>query len=126
MRLAVKLLIRPVLRAGPVRGNDERTSHKQDTPKRSVKTRVTFASPSTTAQHIFSRAAHRILTVKFVVAGSGRRNGDWSRCCRFRASMRSSRSAVGFGVVDGSGGGHAVAVWLCLGSGHPEVLFRLW
>jgi hypothetical protein len=59
MHLAVKLLIRPVLRAGPVPGNDERTSHKQDTPKRSVKTRVTFASPSTTAQHIFSRAAHR-------------------------------------------------------------------
>ncbi len=62
--LAVKLLIRPVLRAGPVPGDDERTSHKQDTPKRSVKTRVTFASPSTTAQHIFGRAAQRILTVK--------------------------------------------------------------
>ena len=64
MHLAVKLLIRPVLRAGPVPGNDERTSHKQDTPQRSVKTRVTFASPSTAAQHIFGRAAQRILTVK--------------------------------------------------------------
>ncbi len=62
--LAVKLLIRPVLRAGPAPGDDERTSQQQDTPQRSVKRRVTFASPSTAAQHNFGSAAHRILTVK--------------------------------------------------------------
>jgi len=61
--LAVKLLIRPVLRAGPAPGDDERTSHKKDTPQRSVKTRVTFASPSAAAEHNFGSAAHRILTV---------------------------------------------------------------
>jgi hypothetical protein len=64
--LAVKLLIRPVLRAGPVPGDDERTSQLKDTPERSVKGRVTFASPCTTAQHN-GWTAQRILTVKWVV-----------------------------------------------------------
>jgi len=53
-----------------------------------------------------------------VGAGSARRNGDGSRC---RVGLLlGHRGQRGLGVVDGSDGGHAWAVWLCLGSDHPE------
>jgi len=53
-------------------------------------------------------------------AGSGRRNGDGSREA-VSGSYEVIPVSGWFGVVDGSAEGHAVAVWLCLGSDHPEI-----
>src|SRR3954470_2221852 len=68
MQLVVKLLIRPVPRVGPAPSDRQRTCHKQDTPKRSVKKRATF---TTTRRH---SPAHAGLHHRY--SQSGRTTGD--------------------------------------------------